>query len=63
LAHASDGIQHRPITIGLETPDRVEVRTGLRADDLVVIGSRTQLKPGAPVTAKVMTPPAAEGAR
>ena len=28
-----------------------------------VIGSRTQLKAGAPVTPKVMTPPAAEGAR
>jgi RND family efflux transporter MFP subunit len=65
LVVGRDGtLESRPITIGLEAPDRVEVRSGLRPDDLVVIGSRTQLKPGAPVTPKVMTPPVAtEGAR
>jgi len=62
---ASDGtLQARPITIGLEAPDRVEVRSGLAAGDLVVIGSRAQLKAGAAVTPRVMTPPpAGEGAR
>jgi RND family efflux transporter MFP subunit len=65
LIVASDGtLQARPITIGLEAPDRVEVRSGLAAGDLVVIGSRAQLKPGAVVTPRVMAPPAAsEGAR
>ena len=62
---ASDGtLQARPITIGLEAPDRVEVRSGLAAGDLVVIGSRAQLKAGAAVTPRVMAPPpAGEGAR
>ena len=44
-------------------PDRVEVRRGLREDDLVVVGSRAQLKPGTLVTPKIMEPAAAEGAR
>ena len=65
LIVASDGtLQARPITIGLEAPDRVEVRSGLVAGDLVVIGNRAQLKPGAAVTPRIMPPPAAaEGTR
>ena len=43
-----------PSTLGLEAPDRVEVRSGLAAGDLVVIGSRAQLKPGTLVTPKVI---------
>jgi RND family efflux transporter MFP subunit len=54
--------ERRDIQTGMETPDRVEVRSGLAANDLVVVGSRTQLKPGAAVTPKVIAP-AAEGAR
>ena len=34
------------VTVGLETPDRVEIRRGLRAGDLVVVGNRAQLKAG-----------------
>jgi RND family efflux transporter MFP subunit len=65
LIVASDGtLQARPITVGLEAPDRVEVRSGLAAGDLVVIGNRAQLKPGTAVTPRVMpTPAAGEGAR
>ena len=65
LIVASDGtLQTRPITIGLEAPDRVEVRSGLAAGDLVVIGNRAQLKAGTAVTPRIMPPPAAgEGAR
>ena len=56
-------LEARTITVGLEAPDRVEVRKGLAAGDLVVIGSRAQLKPGMLVTPKVMEPVAAEGMR
>ena len=65
LVVGRDGrLEPRSITVGLEAPDRVEVRSGLNADDLVVVGSRAQLKPGSLVTPKVMEPPAAtEGAR
>lgn len=65
LVVGRDGtLETRSITVGLEAPDRVEVRRGLNPEDLVVIGSRTQLKPGSVVTPKVMEPRVAtEGAR
>jgi RND family efflux transporter MFP subunit len=46
-------IEPRPVTIGLDSADRVEIRTGLAAGDLVVIGSRAQLKTGTLVTPKI----------
>jgi RND family efflux transporter MFP subunit len=39
-------IEERPVTLGLETPEKIEVLSGLREGDLVMIGSRTQFKPG-----------------
>jgi RND family efflux transporter MFP subunit len=54
----------RAVTVGLEAPDRVEVRSGLNPGDLVVIGSRAQLKPGTLVTPKLMeTRASTEGGR
>jgi RND family efflux transporter MFP subunit len=56
-------LQPRTLDLGLEAPDRVEVRHGLDAGDLVVIGSRARLKTGGLVTAKPINLQAAEGAR
>ena len=57
-------LELRVVTTGLEAPDRVEVRSGLRENDLVVVGNRGQLKAGTVVTPKVSErAPAAEGAR
>jgi RND family efflux transporter MFP subunit len=53
-------LQMRTLELGLETPDRVEVRHGLAAGDLVVIGSRARLKAGAQVTPKPIELQAAE---
>jgi RND family efflux transporter MFP subunit len=50
VVDASRTLQVRPVTLGLETPDRVEVVSGLRENDLVVLGNRTQLKAGSPAT-------------
>jgi len=50
-------IEQRIIVLGLEADDRVEVTRGLRAGDLLVVGSRAQLKPGATVTPKRLTTP------
>ncbi|MDQ6705245.1 MAG: efflux RND transporter periplasmic adaptor subunit [Acidobacteriota bacterium] len=47
-------IEERLVTLGLETPDKVEVLSGLKTGDLVVTGGRTQLKPGAKVNPKIM---------
>jgi RND family efflux transporter MFP subunit len=50
---AADGrLELRPVTIGLESPERVEVRSGLRPGDEAVIGSRAKLKAGAAVTTR-----------
>ncbi len=46
-------IEARNVTLGLETDDRVEVTRGLNAGDLVVVGSRAQLKAGATVMPKL----------
>lgn len=48
-----DGIlEHRMIVTGLETPERVEVKSGLAEGDLVVVGNRSQYKPGQKVDPK-----------
>ena len=46
-------IEERPVQLGLETATRVEVRTGVSADELVVVGNRTELKPGQKVEPKI----------
>jgi RND family efflux transporter MFP subunit len=56
-------LESRVVTTGLESPDRVEVRNGVQPGDLVVIGSRAQLKAGNTETPKVIDLQAAEGVR
>jgi RND family efflux transporter MFP subunit len=46
-------LESRKVTLGLESDERVEVKTGLADGDIVVIGSRAQLKPGTIVTPKL----------
>jgi RND family efflux transporter MFP subunit len=56
LVNANHEIEERAVTLGLETPDRHEVTSGLREGDLVLIGSRTQARPGQKVTPKLTEP-------
>lgn len=46
-------LESRPVALGLETANRVEIRSGLKDGELVVIGSRAGLRPGAPVNPKL----------
>jgi RND family efflux transporter MFP subunit len=46
-------LESRSLTLGLETADRVEVKAGLAEGDLVVIGSRAQLRPGILVSPRI----------
>jgi RND family efflux transporter MFP subunit len=39
-------IEVRPVTLGLETPDKYEITSGLEEGDLVMIGSRSLVHPG-----------------
>ena len=48
------------MTLGLETPARYEVLSGLKAGDLVVIGNPGQLAPGQKVEPRISAPLARE---
>jgi RND family efflux transporter MFP subunit len=50
----SDEIRRRPITVGMQTPDWVEVSSGLRSGDRVFIGDRTSLTVGTKVAPKLI---------
>ena len=45
-------IKERIVTLGLETPDKYEVVSGLNEGDLVMIGNRAQIQPGQKVALK-----------
>ena len=47
-------IEERKVSLGLEADDRIEVTRGVNVGDLVVVGSRAQLKPGATVAPKLL---------
>ena len=47
-------LQSRPIQTDIETATKVEVTSGLSADELVVVGDKSRLKPGQKVEAKVV---------
>jgi RND family efflux transporter MFP subunit len=55
-------VELREVTVGLESADRVEIKAGLTAGDLVVVGNVAQLTPGVLVAPKVMAETAEEGA-
>jgi RND family efflux transporter MFP subunit len=55
VVDASKHLQEREVGIGLETPDRIEVTSGLNDGDLVVVGARSNLRPGMLVDPKVQS--------
>ncbi|HVM60620.1 MAG TPA: efflux RND transporter periplasmic adaptor subunit [Verrucomicrobiae bacterium] len=60
VVNASHEIEERPVTLGLETPSRYEVVSGVHEGDLVMLGNPAQLKPGQKVEAKIVQPMAME---
>ena len=48
-------IEVRKVLIGMETANRIEIRSGLQEGDFVVIGNRGSLQPGERVRPKVTT--------
>jgi RND family efflux transporter MFP subunit len=52
---AENHIEIRKVQLGLQTSTKVEIRSGLREGDLVVVGSRSGLQPGQEVKPKITT--------
>ena len=57
-----NSVRRQDVTLGLEAADRIEVKSGLRAGELLVLGNRSQLKPGTHVVPKVATNGSTAGA-
>jgi membrane fusion protein, multidrug efflux system len=60
IVTADNRIDMRQVTLGIETANHVEILSGLKTGDLVVIGNRGSLKPGQRVKAKPVTMAAAK---
>lgn len=54
VVNAQSQLQRVPVQLGLERPDRIEVVSGLREGDLVVVSDRSQLREGETVQPKTM---------
>ena len=61
LRVAEGRIERRPVSAGIQTPTRIEILSGLRPSDMVVIGNRSELQPGAAVTPKLTELAAVKG--
>jgi RND family efflux transporter MFP subunit len=54
VVNPENKLEERIVQVGIETPNKVEVLSGLRENELVVVGSRGQLKPGQLVMPKII---------
>jgi multidrug efflux pump subunit AcrA (membrane-fusion protein) len=53
IVNSDRRVQPVKVTLGLESADRIEVQGEVAADDLVVIGNRSQLRAGTAVVPKL----------
>jgi hypothetical protein len=60
VINSQNEIEDRPVKLGLETPGRFEVLTGLKEGELVLTGSRALFHPGEKVDPKVIDVPEQE---
>ena len=63
MVTADNRIEMRQVALGIETANHVEVLSGLKSGDSVVIGNRGSLQPGQHVKAKAVTMAAAKEGR
>jgi RND family efflux transporter MFP subunit len=56
VVNADNRVEERNVTLGLETPTKVEVVSGVREHEKVLMGSRTQFTPGQSVAPRVVQP-------
>lgn len=53
VVNKQNEVEERPVTLGLETPAKYEVLSGLNEGDMVMIGNPGQIKPGQKVEPKI----------
>jgi multidrug efflux pump subunit AcrA (membrane-fusion protein) len=54
VVNAQNEIEERPVQLGIDTPTKYEVLSGLKEGELVLTGSRAQFKPKEKVEPKVV---------
>ena len=54
VVNQNQEVEERQVQLGLETPDKYEVLSGLHAGDLVIIGNRSKLQVGEKVQPKLI---------
>lgn len=54
VVNANGEVEERQITLGVETPDKYEVTSGLKEGDLVLISGGAKVKPGQKVESKLI---------
>jgi len=54
LIKPDNTLEERELKLGLEAPDKAEVLAGLAEGDSVLVGSRSQVKPGQKVEPKLV---------
>ncbi|MFZ3201404.1 MAG: efflux RND transporter periplasmic adaptor subunit [Candidatus Acidiferrales bacterium] len=54
-------LQERAVQLGIETPDHAEILSGLNQGDLVVVGNRSQLRPGITIAPELVSSASAGG--
>ena len=60
MVNANHEIEARPVTLGVETPDKYEVLSGLKEGDLVLAGNPRHLQPGEKVQTRAVDGPPGE---
>jgi multidrug efflux system membrane fusion protein len=55
VVNSNNEVEERNLSLGIETPNKYEVLSGLKAGDLVIIGNSTGLKPGEKVAPKLVS--------
>lgn len=54
IVNRNNKIEERPVKLGLETPDRAEILSGVQAGEFVFIGNRSQVRVGTTVQTKLL---------
>jgi len=54
LVNSKNEIEERPVTVGMQTPDKVEITAGLNEGDQVLFGNRNLVNIGTKVTPKLV---------